>query len=80
MEEQEKLEALLEMFSTKGWEIFKEEINTTLGSLKESAYIDCADEVSWQVRRGEILKLTQFANYESYIRQVMEQDDNADLS
>ena len=67
-EDQDYYEGLLEMFGTSGWRSFIEDHESALNTLRDSAYVDCADNNSWQERRGEINKLIHIMNYEGFIR------------
>ncbi|TFG49545.1 MAG: hypothetical protein E4H40_02825 [Candidatus Brocadiia bacterium] len=67
-EDMDYYEALLEMFGSLGWKYFLEDHQGALDSLKDSAFMDCPDNNTWQERRGEIKKLTQIISYEPFIR------------
>lgn len=77
-QEEKRLEALLEMFNSKGWKEFQLEVAENLKISVESAPDTCIDGDQWQFRRGEILKLKQFAGYEDFIRASLEVMENED--
>lgn len=66
-------DSLFELFSTQGWKNFILDNQEALDSLIEHAHIQCHDNDSWQVRRGEISQLMRLVNYEDFIRASFKQ-------
>ena len=73
MEEMQRLEALQEMFLSKGWQHFKEEYSHLLASAKEGSWVDCPSNDEWQFRRGVITFLTNVMGFENYTNARYEQ-------
>lgn len=65
---QDYYEALIDMFATDGWKHFIQDQEDALEAMKDGAYIQCPDNDSWQVRRGEINSLAKLVNFEELIR------------
>ena len=72
----EYYDSLLDLFSTSGWKRFIEDQDQHLSILIDTAATDCADNTSWQNRRGQINELTHIVNYERFIRASIEQREN----
>lgn len=68
MTDEEYFECMIDMFSTKGWKVFVDEMKQNLDTLVDSAVFDCEDNNRWQYRRGEIVRLQQIINFENLVR------------
>lgn len=75
MTEQDKQDYsnLQEMFRSKGWKIFTEDLESQLDSAQKNAAMGCPTNDSWQLKRGEIFKIQQILGYENMVEAVVEQ-------
>ena len=71
-QEQEKYSNLLEMFNSKGWKEFIEDLGEELQALIESAPEAAISNEQWQYARGMIYERKRILGYENYIKLVQE--------
>lgn len=74
-QEKEELEALEDMFLTKGWKIFVKDFQTLLDTATENPDLECKTNDEWQYRRGSISELRYVTKYEEIMRSRLEGSD-----
>ena len=72
LDQHQKLEEVVNLFSKEGWKIFQEEIKAQCELATEFADGDCITNDQWQFRRGELKILRSLMNYEQYIRNTLD--------
>lgn len=76
--EQQEYEALLEMFNSKGWEIYSKQWEDTLKQMIKMAPDYCITNDTWQYQRGAIDQIKRVTGYEHFTRVSLEQVENED--
>ena len=81
MTEQEEVryKALTEMFNSKGWKEYQEDLELELKNAINTATDQCPDNSTWQMRRGLIDTLRRMRGYESWINIQMDAAEEGDL-
>jgi hypothetical protein len=77
-EDRDHYEALLEMFTTPGWDIYINIQQDAYDRLEKLARVDCPTNEAWQFRRGELDKLWKTINFDTLIKNdydSLEQED-----
>lgn len=65
---QKYYEEYFHMFSTPGWQMFKEELAQALKQDQETAAQRCPTSDSWLTERGAQMKMQKMINFESTIK------------
>lgn len=65
---QERYDALSDMFLTKGWKLFVEEVTELEEALVQNAPDVAQTNEQWQYARGMIRELRSIIGYESYVK------------
>ena len=81
MTEQEEVryKVLMEMFNSKGWKEYQEDLESELANAIDTATDQCPTSDTWQMRRGMIDTLRRMRGYESWINIQMDAAENGDL-
>jgi hypothetical protein len=79
-QEQIKFDNLREMFNTKGWKDFQEDLKEGLRVAVESAPESCLTAETWHFQRGSIAQLKSVLGYQNYIEAVEQQMEEEDAS
>lgn len=69
-QEEQKFSALREMFNSKGWEYYLNDIEENIQYLRNTAVASCPDNDSWQQRRGAVSKLEEVQNYQAMMEAI----------
>lgn len=76
MNEQDKLEALQDLFLHKGWGIVKEDLENLRKVAVEGAHTECPTNDEWQFRRGTIQILDYVLGIEPYTKAQVEMEES----
>ena len=77
---QQELETLLDLFEHEGWNLFIEEKESLVNSLKQQAHLECNTNDEWQQRRGIIATLENIMSFETVTKFIYEQNqEEADV-
>ena len=74
-EDREYYESLIDVFATPGWKYFISDLQLSLETISDNAYMECPTNDEWQKRRGEIDKLSQIIAFETYIKSSYESEE-----
>lgn len=77
------IEALITMFETEGWSVFKRDMTELHDALLSGAPSSCKTSEDWQFMRGQLGAMNRLVHLEEYTRSVqtsiLEGDEDADL-
>lgn len=72
---QQELDALLKMFSGKGWQIIENDLNESMVALMQRSWVECKTGEEFLERKGEILALSKMLAFRGLVSQEVESFD-----
>lgn len=73
---QQELDALLKMFSGKGWQIVENDLSNAMTTLMQRSWVECKTGEEFLERKGEIMALSKMLAFRGLIAQEVESFDD----